>query len=148
MAEPRRVGVARRPPVVFWTLPLLFRRRSALVVALTISGSIAVASFFYQPLTEANTPFIAFLIANTLLGLHEERVRALTGGVVVFALLLVLVSNDPDGLGASDVFVLAIFVFGPIAAGIALCDSRSRGNAKRRSPRPRSAHGSRASSTT
>jgi len=110
----------------FWTLPLLFRRRSALAAAIAVSAAAAVESFFYDPATESDAIFVAVLASFVVLGLHEDRRRAITGGVLGYALLLSLISNQTGDNGPADFLLFAIFVFGPLAAGLAIRERTQR----------------------
>lgn len=103
-----------------WSLPLLLRRRSALAACLSIAAVAAFESFLYEPATELDTIFVAVLAAFALLGLHEERGRAVTGGILGYALLLMLLTNGSQDVGPADVLLFALFTFGPLAAGMAV----------------------------
>ena len=111
----------------FWTLPLLLRRRSALAATISVAGAGAVESFFNEPATELNSVFVAVLATFLVLGLHEDRRRALTGGVLGYALLLSLVTNSANN-GPSDLVIFAVFVFGPLAAGLTIRERTERTN--------------------
>lgn len=108
----------------FLTLPLLLRRRSGLLAALTAVGAGAVASFVHY--TESTFGFLAFVVALLVLGLHEPRSRAIAGGIACFAAGVALFSNDPTGFTASDVILMAMFSFAPLAAGVAVRERTER----------------------
>lgn len=105
------------PFAFVWTLPLLARRRSGLVAGLTVAGAIAVLGLISNPATDMTVMFIAYLAASGVIGLYEDRVRAVAGGIAAFVLLLVLLSTNPGGIGPGEVFVGMIFAFGPLTAG-------------------------------
>jgi signal transduction histidine kinase len=105
----------------FWVVPLLLRHRSALATALVPTAVLAVESFVQYDATESSMAFIVIVVAFVLLGLHEPRRRALVGGVVGFALVFPLASNDPT-FTASDPVIVGLFVWGPLIAGMAIRD--------------------------
>jgi signal transduction histidine kinase len=112
--------------VPLWTLPLLLRRRFTLAMSVAIPAVMAAESFFYEPATEQDALFIAGLATFLLLGLHEDRVRAVTAGAVGYGLLLTLLVNGATDSGPSDLLLFAIFCFGPLAAGIAVRERTQR----------------------
>jgi signal transduction histidine kinase len=100
-----------------WSLPLLARRRSGLAAGITVAAAIAVLGLIANPATESSVMFVAYLAGSAVIGLYEERVPAVAGGIAIFALLLVVLSTNPGGIKASDVFVGMIFASAPLAAG-------------------------------
>jgi signal transduction histidine kinase len=100
-----------------WTLPLLLRRWSGMAPLLLVGVS-AAESFVYYPATNSPIVFVAVLWAFLILGLHETGARALAGGIVGFGLVLVIFSQDPNGLSAPAVISASVVTFGPLAAGV------------------------------
>jgi signal transduction histidine kinase len=100
-----------------WSLPLLLRRRSGLAAGVSVAAAIAVLALVANPATESSVIFACYIAGSAVIGLYEERVRAVAGGIGIFALLLVVLSTNPGSINASDVFVGLIFAFAPLAAG-------------------------------
>jgi signal transduction histidine kinase len=103
--------------VPLWTLPLLFRRRSGIASGTLVALAITVLALIANPATNSSVMFVSYLGGAAVIGLYEDRVRAVAGGIAIFALLLVVLSTNPGGVRHSDVFVGMIFAFGPLAAG-------------------------------
>ncbi len=118
------------PFAFLWTLPLLLWRWSGLAAGLGVALALAVEGFVSGPATDSSVAFVAFLAASATVGLREDRARAAIGGIGMFLLVLLLISQtDDDGLQAADVFVGAIFAFGPLFAGQIVRDYGKRHDA-------------------
>ncbi len=105
------------PFVLLWTLPLLVRRRSGLVAGLTVFAAVAVLGIIDKDATDSIVLFVVVLAASATIGLHEDRRRAIAGGLVALVALLVLIRASNGVIVASDVFVGIIFALGPLAGG-------------------------------
>jgi signal transduction histidine kinase len=95
-------------------------------VAVAVAAAVTVGSFVLPTGNDVISAFLAFLAAYVAVGLHESRSRALAAGIVGYLLLFVISTNDPEGTGLDDVFAGAIFVFAPIAAGLAVRERTER----------------------
>jgi signal transduction histidine kinase len=105
------------PFVALWTLPLLLRRRSGLVAGLAVFIAIATLAAIDSDATDSVVLFVTILAASAAIGLHEDRRRAVAGGLIALACLLVLIGVSNGGLAGSDIFVGIIFALGPLAGG-------------------------------
>src|SRR5437867_4627555 len=108
------------PLALGWSATLFLRRRSGLAAGLLAIGFVVAADLVFPRADETNTMFLAVLAAFGVIGMHEERSRAVAGGIVGFVVLILLFGTDSDGLRAADVYASAIFSFGPLAAGVAV----------------------------
>ena len=106
------------PFVALWTLPLLLRRRSGLVAGLAVFIAVAALAVIDADATDSVVLFVMILAASAAIGLHEDRRRAIVGGVLALAALLLLIRVTNGYLAASDVFVGVIFALGPLAGGM------------------------------
>ena len=102
--------------VPLWTAPLLARRWSGIAAGVLVATAITVLALIANAATNSSVMFVSFLGASAVIGLYEERVRAVAGGTTIFALLLVVLTTNPGGIRNSDVFVGMIFAFGPLTA--------------------------------
>jgi signal transduction histidine kinase len=116
------------PFALLWSLPLLARRRSGLAVGLAVTAAAGAATFALDGTEDVNSMYLALLAACAVMGLYEDRTRAVAGGTLAFVVLLTLLNDDPadKGLQAGDVFAAVIFVFGPIACGLAIRERTQR----------------------
>ena len=105
------------PFVALWTLPLLLRRRSGLVAGLAVFIATTALAVIDADATDSIVLFVMILVASAVIGLHEDRRRAIVGGVVALVALLVLIRVSNGVLAASDVFVGIVFALGPLAGG-------------------------------
>lgn len=106
------------PFAILWTLPLLLRRRSAILAGLVVLAA-AAASVGVTGGTVASGMWVAMVAAFAVIGLHEDRARAVAGGTLGYVLLLVVAITD-QGLSVYVLVVAAIFAGGPLAAGAAV----------------------------
>jgi signal transduction histidine kinase len=109
-----------------WTVPLLARRWSGLAAGIGVAGTAALLGLVANAATDSTALFCAYLAGAAAVGLYEDRVRAVGGGIAMFVLLVVLLTTNPGGAGAGDVFVAAIFTFGPLAAAQVLRELTQR----------------------
>ena len=105
------------PFAAIWTLPLLLRRRSGLVAGLAVFIAIAALALIDADATDSIVMFVMILAASAVIGLHEDRRRAIVGGVIALASILILIRVSNGYLAASDVFVGVIFGRGPARGG-------------------------------
>jgi len=105
------------PFVAIWTLPLLLRRRSGMIAGLAVFIGVAVLGILDPDATDAIVLFVTILAASAAIGLHEDRRRAVIGGIGALVALLVLIRAANGALYASDVFVGIIFAWGPLFGG-------------------------------
>jgi signal transduction histidine kinase len=105
------------PFVALWTLPLLVRRRSGLVAGLAVFIAVSALAVIDADATDSVVLFVVLLAASAAIGLHEDRGRAIVGGIVALIALLVLIRVSNGYLAASDVFVGVIFAWGPLFGG-------------------------------
>jgi len=103
--------------VPLWTAPLLLRRRSGLAAGVAVATAMTVLALIANPATNSTVMFVCYLGASGVIGLYEERVAAVAGGIAIFALLLVLLTTNPGRISNGDIFVGMIFAFAPLAAG-------------------------------
>lgn len=114
------------PLALGWSLPLFLRRRSGLAAGLLVIGFVVTADLLFPRADDTNTMFLAVLAAFGVIGMHEERSRAIAGGIVGFVVLVALFGTDSDGLRAADVYASAIFSFGPLVAGVVVRERTQR----------------------
>jgi hypothetical protein len=93
------------PFVPLWTLPLLLRRRWGLVAGLTVFAAVACLAVIDKNATDSIVLFVMILAASATIGLHEDCRRAIGGGIVALAALLILIRMSNGVLVASDVFI-------------------------------------------
>ena len=106
-----------------WTLPFLLRPWSPALAGILVVAGCAGESFSgdTQAATENSLAFvIAVLAAFWLAGSDPNRPHALAAGVVGVALFVVLIANDPDPLGLSDVSFALVFGAGSWLTGLVL----------------------------
>jgi signal transduction histidine kinase len=114
------------PLAVGWSAPLFARRRTGLGAGLAVIAVFLVANAVFSAVDDTITAALAVLAAFLVMGLHEDRSRAVLGGVVGFVVLIAVFAADSDGLRTGDVFASAIFAFGPLVAGLAVRERTER----------------------
>src|SRR4051812_10647352 len=105
---------------VFWTLPLLWRRRFPIVSSLTVLAALALESQIAYDGTESQAALITVILAFYTLGRRVEWSRALLAGGVGVLLGVILVAADSGGGGASPGAFLVIATVTPFVAGFTL----------------------------
>ena len=78
------------PLALGWSATLFLRRRSGLAAGLLAIGFVVAADLVFPRADETNTMFLAVLAAFGVIGMHEERSRAVAGGIVGFVVLILL----------------------------------------------------------
>jgi signal transduction histidine kinase len=107
--------------VALGSLPLLARRRYPVAAPLCVPVAAVVISFLdAEALEESVVWVITLIVAMWLLGIGNERPRAILGGLLTYAAAQVLSRNFSGEIVSSDVIFTALLVWAPLLAGQAV----------------------------